>query len=144
MRRSIAILLAFAGMLFGASSAFASGTGYTSYTIPVPPGVIADTSTLLQSEVSCGGNQCSMIYRYRKVGTSRWTLSNRGVLVELCSATGIGLACGASGVDYAETITRLSSGWQYEYQVGLKVGAGEIAWAGPDGTSSTTTSWITN
>jgi hypothetical protein len=144
MKRLIALLLAFAGALFGASSAVASGPGYTSYTYPVSPGLVTESTAVLQSDVDCGGNPCSMIYRYRAVGAASWTLANGGDLVALCNAQGIGFGCGSGSVDYAINITGLAPATAYEYQVGLKLGTSELAWAGPDGTAGTTTSWTTD
>jgi hypothetical protein len=144
MRRLIAIVPAIAGMLLGASSALATGMGYTSYTYPVSPGLITESTAVLQSDIACGGNPCSMIYRYRAVGASSWTLTNSGDLLTLCNAESIGFGCGSGSLDYAVNIAGLAPGTAYEYQVGLKLGASELGWAGPDGTSGTTTAWITD
>ena len=126
-----------AGGLVVAALLVAGCTGFTTEATNIAQQPDGSYSAQLNFVGSCAsGEQCSWYAQYRPVGTSTWTN---------VPATPHGPVPGPiSNVSLSETVSGLTAGAQYEYQLCGNSQPGQpFVCVGPDGTPNTTTKFTT-
>jgi hypothetical protein len=126
-----------AGGLVVAAVLVAGCTGFTTEATNIAQQPDGSYSAQLNFVGSCvSGEQCSWYAQYRLVGTTTWT--------NMPSTPRGPVAGPISNISLSESVTGLTPGAQYEYQVCGNSQPGQpFACVGPDGTPNTTTKFTT-